>query len=110
MRVAVAGKGGTGKTTISGILCRSLARRGRQVLAVDGDSNPNLASILGLSGEAAEVPELPPDLFRTVEAEGGTRRRELTMPLEEVVRRHAVAGPDRTRLLVGARVDHAGAG
>ncbi len=110
MKIAIGGKGGTGKTTVAGTLARWLGRAERDVLAIDGDSNPNLASILGLSGEAAAVPELPPDLFRTVEGEDGTRRRELAIPLDEVVRRHAAAGPDRVRLLVGARVDHAGAG
>ncbi|MDQ3518083.1 MAG: AAA family ATPase, partial [Gemmatimonadota bacterium] len=43
MRVAIAGKGGTGKTTISGTLARVLARQGRQVLAIDADTTPNLA-------------------------------------------------------------------
>ena len=51
-RLAVAGKGGTGKTTISGLLCRSLQdRKVRPILAVDADPNSCLAEALGLSVE-----------------------------------------------------------
>ncbi|MHB8762789.1 MAG: ATP-binding protein [Deferrisomatales bacterium] len=45
--IAVAGKGGTGKTTIAGLIIRCLAKRGR-VLAVDADANMNLNEVLGL--------------------------------------------------------------
>nr|MBA3956189.1 AAA family ATPase [Acidimicrobiia bacterium] len=41
MKVAVTGKGGSGKTTTSAILARTLARRGHDVVALDCDSNPN---------------------------------------------------------------------
>jgi len=56
--IAVAGKGGTGKTTISALLARQLARRGEgPVLAVDADPNDNLADALGMpsSGSIATV-------------------------------------------------------
>ncbi len=43
MKIAIAGKGGSGKTSISGTMSRLLARGGQNVLAIDGDSNPNLA-------------------------------------------------------------------
>ncbi len=48
--LAVAGKGGTGKTTVAGIIVRHLAARGR-VLAVDADANMNLNDVLGLAVE-----------------------------------------------------------
>ena len=48
MKVGVVGKGGVGKTTVSALLARTLRSRGRQVLAVDTDSNPNLGLSLGL--------------------------------------------------------------
>ncbi|MDQ6946000.1 MAG: AAA family ATPase, partial [Actinomycetota bacterium] len=53
MKIAVSGKGGTGKTTIAATLARSLARRGQRVLAIDCDSNPNLATSLGLAEDVA---------------------------------------------------------
>lgn len=47
--IAVAGKGGTGKTTLAGLIIRYLVARGRgRVLAVDADANMNLNEVLGL--------------------------------------------------------------
>ncbi|MBA3035671.1 MAG: AAA family ATPase, partial [Desulfobacterium sp.] len=46
--IALAGKGGTGKTTISGLLVKYLTSKGKTpVLAVDADSNANLNEVLG---------------------------------------------------------------
>lgn len=110
MKIAIGGKGGTGKTTVAGTLARALGRAGRSVLAIDGDSNPNLAAILGASGEEAEaVAQLPRELF-VAEERAGERRLVLTRDPAEVLEAHTVAAPDRVRLLVGARVDHAGDG
>ena len=58
--IAFAGKGGTGKTTLAGILIRYLVEKGMTpVLAVDADANANLNEVLGLEvhetlGEARE--------------------------------------------------------
>ncbi|MBU4186305.1 MAG: AAA family ATPase [Proteobacteria bacterium] len=47
--IALAGKGGTGKTTIAGMLIKYLVSKGKiPVLAVDADSNANLNEVLGL--------------------------------------------------------------
>ncbi|KUN88299.1 ATP-binding protein [Streptomyces griseoruber] len=46
MRVAFVGKGGSGKTTLSALFARELARSGAPVLAVDGDINQHLAEAL----------------------------------------------------------------
>ena len=47
--IALAGKGGTGKTTIAGMLINYLAARGKSpILAVDADSNANLNEVLGM--------------------------------------------------------------
>ena len=54
MRVTIAGKGGAGKTTIAGTLARCLGRRAGDVIAMDADSNPNLAITLGLSRQVSE--------------------------------------------------------
>ena len=49
MIIAMAGKGGTGKTTIAGLLVRFLVQKGmKPVLAVDADANANLNEVLGL--------------------------------------------------------------
>ena len=47
--VALAGKGGTGKTTVAGLLVRFLKEHGMTpILAVDADANANLNEVLGL--------------------------------------------------------------
>jgi CO dehydrogenase maturation factor len=49
--LAVAGKGGVGKTTLAALLIRALSREGGPVLAVDADPNSNLAVSIGLNPE-----------------------------------------------------------
>jgi len=98
MKLAVAGKGGSGKTSISGTMARLLARRGLSVLAIDGDSNPNLALTLGVPAEHFNsVPTLPRDLLRR--SEDGV---ELTKSVDEVRSSHSLTGPDGITLLVMA--------
>jgi CO dehydrogenase maturation factor len=59
--IAVSGKGGTGKTTLSGMIIRFLLDKGKgPILAVDADSNSNLNEVLGVAisstiGNAREV-------------------------------------------------------
>ena len=53
MKIAVTGKGGTGKTTVAGILAHTFAEDGYRVLAVDADPDANLASALGVPEEEA---------------------------------------------------------
>ncbi len=47
MKIAVSGKGGVGKTTLSALLCRTFQIAGYRVLAVDADPDANLAATLG---------------------------------------------------------------
>ncbi len=50
--VAMAGKGGTGKTTVAGLIVRSLLNKGKgPILAVDADANCNLNEVLGVKIE-----------------------------------------------------------
>ncbi|WP_033307980.1 ATP-binding protein [Streptomyces iakyrus] len=53
MRIAFVGKGGSGKTTLSALFSRHLARSGAPVLAIDGDINQHLAEALGGAEESA---------------------------------------------------------
>ena len=51
--IAVAGKGGVGKTTLCGLLIQYLCESGKgPVLAVDADANSNLNEVLGVEVEA----------------------------------------------------------
>lgn len=106
MKLAIAGKGGSGKTSISGTMARLLARSGHRVLAIDGDSNPNLALTLGIPAERmSDMPTLPPDLLRRT-----TSGAELTQSLEQIKAAHSVTGPDGVDLLVMALPQHANTG
>ncbi|MCO6450490.1 MAG: AAA family ATPase [Caldilineales bacterium] len=51
MKLAISGKGGVGKTTLSALLAQSMADAGRDVLAVDADPSPCLAGALGFPPE-----------------------------------------------------------
>ena len=106
MKLAIAGKGGSGKTSISGTMARLLARQGHSVLAIDGDSNPNLALTLGLPPEAMNgMPTLTRDLLTRTESGS-----ELTQSVEEICESHSVQAPDGVTLLVMANPQHAGTG
>ncbi len=83
--IALAGKGGTGKTTLSGMLIKYLVTRGKTpVLAVDADCNANLNEVLGLKvrdtlGNARE------DMKKGNVPGGMTKDIFMSMKLEEAV-------------------------
>ena len=100
MKIAIAGKGGSGKTTLAGTLARQLARRGHAVLAVDGDANPNLGLSLGLGPEATErLVAARQELDRDPDADhAGT--------VEEIIDRFGADAPDGVRLIQVSRIDN----
>ncbi len=53
MKIAISGKGGVGKTTLSSNLARYFAEEGRRVIAIDADPDANLAIALGADAETA---------------------------------------------------------
>jgi CO dehydrogenase maturation factor len=53
-KLAITGKGGVGKTTLSALLAHTYVNRGDKVLAIDADPDANLASALGIPREVAE--------------------------------------------------------
>lgn len=110
-KIAVAGKGGTGKTTLAGTLARILADRGERVWAIDADSTPNLALTLGLPrDEAGEIAALPRTLLEARYDDEGNRSLHLPMPPADIVAEHGHEVPGGVRLLLMGKIDHAGAG
>jgi CO dehydrogenase maturation factor len=83
--IALAGKGGVGKTTVAGMLIKYLVSRGKTpILAVDADSNANLNEVLGLEvhdtlGQARE------DMKKGKVPPGMTKDVFMSMRLEQAV-------------------------
>ena len=93
MKIAVVGKGGSGKTTTSAVLARTLARDGNSVLALDCDSNPNLGISLGLGEQVTE------QLISVREAVDAGEQEHAT-DADDLVERFGVDAPDGVRLAV----------
>ncbi len=112
MRIALTGKGGSGKTTLAATLARVYARRGYRVNALDGDPNPNLAAAIGVSDEqAARLRRVPREAIleeRTDDA--GHARLQLTRPLAEILQEYGATGPDDVGVLTMTGLLGAGRG
>lgn len=109
MKIAVSGKGGSGKTTVSGTLSRALADDGYDVLAIDDDENPNLAMTVGIPREE-HVDPIPGDLLKRVETAGGETELELAKAPQEIIDDYGVVAPGGVTLLKMGEVEHAGSG
>jgi CO dehydrogenase maturation factor len=117
MKIAIAGKGGVGKTFVSSTLSRLMARDGYNVLAVDADPNLNLAVSLGVPYDQAEniVPLSDnEDLIRErtgVSAEDAyTPIFNMTPKVNDIVDKFGVEAPDGVKLLVMGTVKGGGTG
>lgn len=107
MKIAVMGKGGSGKTTISAILARQIARSGREVVALDCDSNPNLGVSLGLGTE--RTLELA-TIRQSLDAEEQDRVTQHAHDVEELFARFGDTAPDGVRLAVVTKIENADPG
>jgi CO dehydrogenase maturation factor len=101
MKIAVTGKGGSGKRTISGALARQLARRGLEVVAVDADPNPNLGIALGVPREQVEV--MRPILNSLLES--GHTHNDPQPAAEDLLARYGVDAPDGVRLVATGKIE-----
>ena len=82
--IALAGKGGTGKTTTAGMLVKYLVEKGKTpVLAVDADANANLNEVLGL--EAGETLGDAREDMKTGVSPGMTKDVYMEMKLQEAI-------------------------
>lgn len=102
MKIAITGKGGVGKTMVAGILARTLARRGNEVIAVDADPNPNLGIALGLGVD--ETAKLEAIANRVMADAAHSHSHSHDEPHEhkkpdQLVAELAVTAPDGVRLV-----------
>jgi CO dehydrogenase maturation factor len=101
MKIAVSGKGGAGKTTISGTIARALARAGHDVMAVDADVNPMLGISLGLGMDGTErLAGIRQEL-----SESGADDAIHEHTIEGLIERFGEDAPDGVRVVVASRVD-----
>jgi len=99
MRVAVVGKGGSGKTTTSAVVARTLARRGLSVVALDCDTNPNLGISLGLGDEETER-------LVAMREELDAGETEHAPTWDELIDRFGTDAPDGVRLAVVTKIQN----
>lgn len=99
MKIAVVGKGGSGKTTTSAILARSLSRTGRRVVAMDCDTNPNLGLSLGVGDTETER-------LVSLREQVDDGESEHAPTWAEITERYGTEAPDGVRLTVITRIEN----
>jgi CO dehydrogenase maturation factor len=113
MKLAVAGKGGVGKTTLSAALARSLARAGERLVAVDADPNNCLGRALGfpekLLDHVVPLSEMREMLAERAGTDQGGGFFALDPPVEDILDRFGVEHGGISLLVMGT-VDEPGAG
>ena len=102
MKIAVAGKGGAGKTTISGTIARALARSGQDVVAIDADVNPMLGISLGLGMDGTERLA---GMRQALSESGNSDDAVHEFTIEGLLERFGEDAPDGVRVVVASRVD-----
>lgn len=97
--IALAGKGGTGKTTTAALIVRALHELGaRSVLAVDADPNATLHEALGVEVERS-VGEITEEMMQSAEATPGGMSKDAW--LEYHIQRYVVESPAFDLLSMG---------
>ncbi|MDH3681906.1 MAG: AAA family ATPase [Acidimicrobiia bacterium] len=99
MKIAVVGKGGSGKTTTSAVLARTLGRRGKAVVALDCDTNPNLGLSLG-------VGDLETERLLSLRDQVDDGDGEHAVSWTEILDRYGSDAPDGVRLSVITRIEN----
>ena len=115
MKIAVSGKGGVGKTTLSALLAQAFADRGREVLAIDADPSPCLAEVMGfpveLLARLSPIAEMDALIEERTGAKPGTSGGFFTINprVDDIPERFSVVHRG-VRLLEMGSVDLGGAG
>jgi CO dehydrogenase maturation factor len=113
LKIAVSGKGGVGKTLVSGTLASYFAQKGFKVMAIDADPSPNLALTLGISVEEANkivpISENAELLEKKTKTDyPGLYRLHFTV--DDIIEENGIKSPYGVNLLVMGTVKSAGSG
>ena len=112
MKIAITGKGGAGKTTLTSMLAATLNLEGQSVIALDADPDANLAAALGIppSEQPTPLSEMG-DLIaeRTGAEDNYSGYFKLNPKVDDIPETYA-AKIDRIRLLVLGGVSQGGGG
>lgn len=113
MKIAVSGKGGVGKTLVSGTLAGYFAKKGFKVMAIDADPSPNLALTLGIPVEEAN--KIVPISENTELLESKTKTDypgvfKLHFTVDDIIEENGMQSPYGVNLLVMGTVKSAGSG
>lgn len=100
MKIAVSGKGGVGKTTVSANLAKLFAKRGYSVIAVDADPDSSLGFALGLDEEAlATIRPIIEKQDLVLEKAGDGAMYSLNPLVDDVAERFSIETPSGIRFL-----------
>ncbi len=113
MKVAVAGKGGVGKTFVAGALAYYYVKKGLKVLAIDADPTPNLALTLGIPLSLAKEVVPIAENAKLIDLKTGTGVSglyRLSFSVDDIVRDFCVKSPLGVSLLVVGTVRSFGSG
>lgn len=114
LKIAIGGKGGVGKTTVTGLLARCLAMDGNnKVIAIDADPVANLAAALGIPEDKPITPisQLTELIAERTGAKPGTMGGFFTLnPKVDDIPERFSQERDRVRLLVMGTVQSGGSG
>ncbi len=105
MKIAIAGKGGVGKTTITAVLSYLFARD-HEVLAIDCDPSMNLAFTLGVR-DFKPLSELKDVIHERV---GRGLIFKLNPKVDDIVEKYSVENEDGIKLLVLGTINRGGEG
>jgi CO dehydrogenase maturation factor len=113
LKIAVSGKGGVGKTLVSGVLAGYFAKKGFKVMAIDADPSPNLALTLGIPVEEAN--KIVPISENAELLDKKTRTDypgvyKLHFTVDDIVENNGMKSPYGVNLLVMGTIKTAGGG
>jgi len=113
MKIAVAGKGGVGKTLIAGGLASGFYLRKMKTIAIDADSSPNLGLTLGLRPD--ETRKILPisenkQLIESKTDSGFSHIYNLNFSVDDIIQQYAIPTPLGPDLIVMGTVHSMGAG